>query len=82
MKAGDDQKGIGLDEKKERVGKFLLSRPTEGFARKRRPKPGHLSLVPILRLDEFGAGGLGKANRPHYGRRCLPNDWPKGDPLA
>ena len=40
MKAGDDQEGIGLDEKKERVGKFLRWRLTEGFARKRRPKPG------------------------------------------
>jgi hypothetical protein len=68
MKAGDDRRASGSTRKKERVGKFLRSRPTEGFARKRRPKPGSLSLVPILRGDEFGAGGFGKTNRPHYGR--------------
>ena len=28
MKAGDDQEGIGLNEEKERVGKFLRARPT------------------------------------------------------
>jgi hypothetical protein len=28
MKAGDDQDGIGLNEEKERVGKFLCARPT------------------------------------------------------
>ena len=29
VKAGDDQEGIGLDEKKERVGKFLRERPAD-----------------------------------------------------
>jgi hypothetical protein len=29
MKTGDDQEGIGLDEKKERVGKFVRTRPAE-----------------------------------------------------
>jgi hypothetical protein len=31
MKTGDDQEGIGLDEKKERVGKFLRARPAESL---------------------------------------------------
>ena len=31
MKAGDDQEGIGLDEKKERIGKFLRARPAESL---------------------------------------------------
>ena len=75
MKAGDDQEGIGLDEKKERVGKFLRWRLTEGFARKRRPKPRSLSLVPILRVDEIGAGGFGKTNR-HTKRISLTSGLP------
>ena len=31
MKAGDDQEDIGLDEEKERVGKFLRARPAESL---------------------------------------------------
>ena len=31
MKAGDDQEGIGLNEEKERVGKFLRTRPPESL---------------------------------------------------
>jgi hypothetical protein len=31
MKAGDDQEGIGLNEEKERIGKFLRARPTESL---------------------------------------------------
>jgi hypothetical protein len=31
MKASDDQERIGLDEKKERVGKFLRTRPPESL---------------------------------------------------
>ena len=31
MKACDDQEGIGLNEEKERVGKFLRARPTESL---------------------------------------------------
>jgi len=31
MKAGEDQEGIGRDEKKERVGKFLRARPAESL---------------------------------------------------
>ena len=46
--------------------------PDGRFCAEARPKPGSLSLVPILRGDEFGAGGFGKRNRPHYGRRGLP----------
>jgi hypothetical protein len=31
MKAGDDQEGTGLNQEKERVGKFLRARPTESL---------------------------------------------------
>jgi hypothetical protein len=31
MKTSDDQERIGLDEKKERVGKFLRTRPPESL---------------------------------------------------
>jgi hypothetical protein len=31
MKTSDNQEGIGLDEKKERVGKFLRARPPESL---------------------------------------------------
>ncbi len=31
MKAGNDQEGIGLNEEKERVGKFLGARPVESL---------------------------------------------------
>ena len=31
MKAGDDQEEIGLNEEKERVGKFLRARPTKSL---------------------------------------------------
>jgi hypothetical protein len=31
MKAGDDQEGIGFNEEKERVGKFLCARSTESL---------------------------------------------------
>jgi hypothetical protein len=31
---------------------------------------GSLGLIPILRLNEFGARGLSEKNRPHYGQRC------------
>ena len=31
LKTGDNQEGIGLDEKKERIGKFLQARPPEGL---------------------------------------------------
>jgi hypothetical protein len=31
VKAGDNEKGIGLDEKKERVGKFLRPGPAESL---------------------------------------------------
>jgi hypothetical protein len=31
MKTGDDQEGIGFDEKKERVGKFVRTRPAESL---------------------------------------------------
>jgi len=31
VKTGDDQEGIGLDEKKERVGKFVRARPAESL---------------------------------------------------
>jgi hypothetical protein len=31
MKAGDDQEGIGFNEEKERVGKFLCACPTDSL---------------------------------------------------
>jgi hypothetical protein len=31
MKTSNNQNGIGLDEKKERIGKFLRSRPPESL---------------------------------------------------
>jgi hypothetical protein len=31
MKTSDNQEGIGLDQKKERIGKFLHARPPESL---------------------------------------------------